>query len=118
MPKTTLDVFAMLLEEPQYTEHILRETRDFWDDDWDYDEMEALFDELVAEMDALVAGLTTAWGPPAFHGRSDDAGYPEWAFHDVIAYWPRQGRYAYVAVVHEDKELPIDLRLGVSDGTL
>jgi len=118
MSKTTLDVLHTLLAAPQAGEHLLRETRDFWEADWDYDEMDALYGELVEEMEDLVADLTAVWGEPEFHGRWDDDDYPEWAFHDRIAFWQREGRYAYVAVRHEDKELPIELVLGVSDGAL
>ena len=50
MSKTTLDVLETLLAADGWGEHCLRETRDFWDDDWDYEEMEALHDELAAEM--------------------------------------------------------------------
>jgi hypothetical protein len=115
MPKTMLDILQTLLAAPEEGQHLLRETRDFWED-YDPDEMDALYYELVAEMNVIVESLTAVWGVPDFHGRWDDADYPAWAFHDVIAYWERQGRFAYVAVRHEDKELPIELMLGVSDG--
>jgi hypothetical protein len=66
-------------------------------------------------MARVVAAITTFWGPPVFHGYWGEDGYPDWVFHDVVAYWQREGRFAYVGC-NMGTVMPIVLYFGVSDG--
>jgi hypothetical protein len=113
-----MDVLHTLLAAGENQEHVLEESRDFWDDDWDYEEMDEIFDGLVLKWEKLVSEITSAWGPPLQAGSADEVDFPWSVLGDRIAVWSRDDRFAYVAVRHEDKELPMLLLLGVSDGLL
>ena len=66
----------------------------------------------------LVGEVAAAWGRPLYAGRCDEAEYPWCVLGNRIAVWRRGGSFAYVAVRHEDKEFPVELVAGASDGTL
>ena len=70
---------------------------------------------VLTTMDAVVAAITAHWGPPTFHGWWHEDDFPGWEYHDVVAYWRRKGRFAFVACT-VDSDLP-ELFLGVSDGS-
>jgi hypothetical protein len=118
MSKLTIDILQTLLAGGDNQEHVLEESRDFWDDDWDYDEMEAIFDALVLKWEKLVSEIAAVWGSPMQAGSGDEVDFPWSVLGNRIAVWPHDDRFAYAAVRHEDKELPMLLLLGVSDGLL
>jgi hypothetical protein len=66
----------------------------------------------------VVAELEAAWGPPAFAGEAEESPGIEWAYwrgYRWLACWPRPEGLAFVAVSHEDKELPVSLLFGVEE---
>jgi hypothetical protein len=108
MPKTTLDVLLTLLASPPGT-HELQIIPN--------DENEALPAAVAARMDRVVATISASWGPPIFHGYWFEDGYRGWVSHDRLAYWHRQGRFAFVGCNISLDDSPIGLFFGVSDGS-
>jgi hypothetical protein len=116
MSKTTLDILNHFLNEGGNREHILEESRDWWDNDWEAEEFDAVYEEMVEKMVQLAVEISDFWGPPTYETGDEPLEVPLESFGDEVAVWARGERYAYVAVRHEDKELPILLLVGVSDG--
>lgn len=102
----------------------IAESEGFWDDsepDRD-DRMAETSESFEQHFREVVTTLTATWGEPQWIGGAygDPAPAGTEAFHEAIsyvggsslAYWSRPTGIACVYVVHEDKELPVQLFLG------
>jgi hypothetical protein len=85
----------------------LAESRDFWDEDWTYEEVEALEAAMAVQFLRVEEHLTGVWGPPSFAGKLGSRGFPVWCPGMRLAYWHRRERIAAVWWEHQDKEAPI-----------
>ncbi len=86
---------------------VLRASRDFYECDWEPEEVEEIEDEFEALYRNAVARAEAAWGPPDFAGAYSAEGFPVWCNGEHATYWRRGGRLAAVWWSHQDKELPV-----------
>jgi hypothetical protein len=116
-----LDVFERLLAggpQPGWGSiQVVQESKDFFD----Y-RRQKLIEGTVAQYTAqareILVELEPVWGPPQFAGEVEERAETEWAYwrgFRWMACWVRGGSLAFVAVSHEDKELPVMLLLGVQE---
>jgi hypothetical protein len=92
----------------------VRLSRDFVDDPDEGPEREAT-KTFLGELRTAVREAAKEWGPAAFHGGPGDEGFPRWAEKAVwLAYWPTEGRLAFVAVWQEGPRLALELVVGVA----
>lgn len=93
--------------------HHLKASRDFFDEDWTYEEVAAIEAEFARDFRAAAARVEAAWGRPAFIGHRDDSEFPEFYVAEELAYWRRGDVLALVWWEHQDKGLPVLLTLAV-----
>lgn len=93
--------------------HFLKASRDFFDADWTYEEVQAIEAEFAQNFRAVVAQVEKAWGPPDFIGQRTESEYPEFYTVEEFSYWKRGDRLAMVWWERQDKEVPICLALAV-----
>ena len=119
MADSPVTILERLLAQPAYFQnmHRLRESRSFWDDDWTYEEMDALAHQFAADYRALVAEVRAVWGPPDFSGDFDTPGFPGWCLASELTYWRKGNRLACVWWEHCDKEDPFALVLHAAADT-
>jgi hypothetical protein len=92
-------------------EHTYLASRDFFDAEaGDFDDA---LDEFFAKYEELVRRFAQSWGPPAFDDGMANPKFPKWYEAEFLACWPKDDRTAYVALRHDDKELPLLLVYGV-----
>ena len=105
---------ALLSRSPaESAQEELRVSRDFWDSDWEVEEMERLEEEFRFDYARSAEQVRAAWGTPVFSGTWEDDGFPEWAICLEMTVWRRGAFLAYVGFEHQDKELPIMVTVGV-----
>lgn len=77
----------LLTQEPgrQNVEHF-KASRDFFDADWSYQEMQAIEAEFARDFRAVAARVQAAWGPPDCLGRRDDSEFPEFYTAEELCY--------------------------------
>ncbi len=75
-------------------------------------EVDAVFDDFVADHRQAVEDLTRAWGDPEFDGAVDADDFPEWSEALVLAVWRRGEALAYLALRHDDDHSPMFLEIG------
>lgn len=111
------ELSAQLLESEEHdNELILAETEDFFDDDSlrDFDTRLELMNQEFEEAEKKLAEV---YGPPEFSGAKNHPDFPQWASSGHrVAYWNVNGRILYLHITQTDKELPLQLTLGVVDG--
>lgn len=101
---------AVRPEEAARVEQI-KVSRDFWDEDWTYEEQEAIRDEFCEEFRAVSDEIARAWGPPNYVGEPERRPYPGLPGGQEVAYWRRGDCLAGVCWDHQDKEFPFILNL-------
>jgi hypothetical protein len=93
----------------------LFESRDFWDGDYDYEDMEAIDEEYFGHFMVVERFVTDLLGPPSFRGDWETEGIEEAMLGpaDEVAYWDHPEARIQLEYSHEDKELPfcVDLHL-------
>ncbi|BBO30570.1 hypothetical protein [Lacipirellula parvula] len=50
--------------------------------------------------------IVDVWGPPTFHGKPEDVGFPNWSAAKEFAWWPRGDGIAYMSISLDDESLP------------
>ena len=93
----------------------IHESRDFWEGDWDYEEMEAARDEARLQFEQAEREMTSSIGSPDFRGNShsEDVGPLILGYADDVAIWQRDGCRIQLQFGQEDKEVPISVDLYV-----
>jgi hypothetical protein len=116
-----LEVFERLLavgpQPGRESVYVAQESSDFFD--W---RRQKFIERTVARYTdharRVVAELEAAWGPPRSAGEVEETPETEWAYwrgFRWMACWSRGEALAFVAVSHEDKELPVERLFGVED---
>jgi hypothetical protein len=104
----------LLMREPgPRNAHYLKASRDFYDCDWTYEELQAIEAEFARDFRAVAAQVEAAWGQPDFIGHRTEAPFPEFCTAEELCYWRKGDRLAMVWWEHQDKELPVLLTLAV-----
>lgn len=111
-PVALLEQMLTLEPGPQNA-HYLKASRDFFDDDWTGEEVEAIEAEFARDFRAVGARIEAAWGPPAFLGHREDSEFPEFYTAEELCYWRRGEVLAMVWWEHQDEEAPVLLTLAV-----
>lgn len=91
------------------------ETREFWDDMEAHDDelIERTYEIFLKRMKAYQKQLTATFGEPAEEGEDEHDAIPRnGILRHVI--WDIRGRSLFLAVAHEDRELPCDILFGVT----
>lgn len=117
--------------DPMYLMAVLHESRDFWEDRSE-EVVEAAYQELEAAFDALTAELTARWGAPRTvdlwpdpgvgeGGPDADGAFPEpfeslrlVASHVQVWGIPASGRSLILTIGQADAEFPLQLLVAVS----
>lgn len=106
----------LLHAEDHDNEVVLVESEDFFDERA-MDEFDSRFDAMVEEFGEVEGKLNEVYGVPEFSGSSASPQFPKWAASGHrLAYWNVDGRILYLHITQTDKELPLELTLGVVDG--
>lgn len=104
----------LLTQEPgPRNAHYLKASRDFFEADWTYEEVEAIEAEFARDFRAVAAQVEAAWGPPDFIGHRNDSEFPEFYTVEEFCYWRRGNVLAMIWWEHQDKEVPVLLALAV-----
>ena len=104
----------LLGEKPGYQNaHFLKVSRDFWESDWTYEQVEAIETEFAREFRSVAAQVEAAWGKPEFIGHRDDSPFPAFYTVEELCYWRKADVLAMVWWEHQEKEVPVLLGLGV-----
>src|SRR5262249_26196774 len=103
----------LLTQKPPRKAHYLKASRDFYDADWTYEEVQAIEAEFAKDFRAVAAQVEAAWGPPAFIGHRNDSEFPEFYTAEEFCYWRRGDLLAMIWWEHQDKEVPVLLTLAV-----
>ncbi len=104
----------LLSQEPGARKtHYLKASRDFFDADWTYDEVQAIEADFARDLRAVAAQVEAVWGPPVFMGHRDDSEFPEFYTVEELCYWRRGDLLAMIWWEHQDKEVPVLLALAV-----
>ena len=78
----------------------------------DYDEIEVVKGEFLKKYRVLVRAAAEHFGVPEFDGEFEVPDFPEWYEAERLAFWRVAGMLVYVALRHDDKELPFALVCG------
>ena len=104
----------LLAQEPgPQNVHHLKASRDFYDADWTYEEMQAIEAEFARDFRIVAAEVEAAWGPPEYIGHRDRSPFPEFYTAEDLCYWRRGNLLAMIWWEHQDKEVPVLLTLAV-----
>jgi hypothetical protein len=109
-PVTLLE--DLLTREPgPENAHYLKTSRDFFGDDWTYEEMQAVEEEFAQDFRTAAARVEAVWGPPDFLGTRAESEFPEFYTAEEFCYWRKGDRLAMIWWEHQDKEAPVCLTL-------
>jgi hypothetical protein len=104
----------LLKQEPgPRNAHYLKASRDFFDCNWTYEEVQAIEDEFARDFRTVAAQVEAAWGPPDFIGYRTESEFPEFCTAEEFCYWRKGKRLAMIWWEHQDKEVPVLLTLAV-----
>lgn len=92
-------------------ETVLESSKDFFDAQ-SYEEVDDVQDAFYAKYRALVSEITSALGVPEFNDGMANPRFPAWCEALFLASWRLNGCTPYVALRHDDKELPFILAIG------
>jgi hypothetical protein len=112
MPKSPVQTLESVLTRPGgEMEYTYATSRDFYDAD------PVLVTETEKEFydqyDELVRQFTEVWGPPAFDDGRANRKFPKWDDGESLACWQKGAFAAYIALRHDDQELPFRLVYGL-----
>lgn len=106
----------LLKSEEHDNEVVLLETEDFLDDN-SMSEFDSRFELMSQQFAKTEKELAEAYGEPEFTGDKQQPEFPKWAQSGHrLAYWYVNDRILYLHITQTDKELPLELTLGVVDG--
>jgi len=114
MSKSPVKVLERALADGEELEATHAVSRDFYDV-VDYQVMDDTQDEFDKKYRELVQLLCDSWGPPAFDDGMGNPGFPKWYEAEFLACWQKGTQVAYVALRHDDKELPFMLVYGLKE---
>ncbi len=97
---------------PQNIYH-LKASRDFFDDDWAYEDVADIEAEFAQDFRYVAAQLEAEWGPPEFIGSRHESDFPEFYVASELAYWRKGHLLAIIWWEHQDREVPVLLTLAV-----
>jgi hypothetical protein len=114
-PLSPVKIFDRLLARKSGTRrvHYLTKSRDFFDCDWTYKDVEKIEREFGRELRRVAAEVETVWGTPAFLGRRERSRFANWWVAEELCYWKKGRVFAVIWWEHQDKELPVILAMGV-----
>lgn len=115
--KSPAELSVQLLESDEHdNELVLTATEDFYDD-VARSEFDSRFEAMASEFSEAQEKLAEIYGQPVFTGDSNHSEFPEWASSGHrLAFWNVGGRILYLHITQTDKDLPLELTLGVVDG--
>jgi hypothetical protein len=115
MDSDPIAIFQRLLAlDPGYQNaHFLKASRDFWDSDWTYEQVETIESEFSKELRSVAERIEAVWGKPDFIGHRDDSEFPDFYTVEELCYWRKGEVLAMVWWEHQEKEVPVLLGLGV-----
>lgn len=90
-----------------------KESRDFYDEPFEEDELEQIYESFRKHFAVAVEVVSDKWGQPAFRGTYESDDFPKWAEGEEVASWNHGTDVAYICWYHMDRELPVTLELGV-----
>ena len=110
------ELSVQLLESEDHdNEVVLTETEDFFDDEA-MEAFDSRFELMSQEFVDAENKLAEVYGNPIFTGDNKQPDFPKWAASGHrLAYWNINNRILYLHVTQTDKELPLELTLGVVD---
>ena len=100
---------------------ILREAKDSSEIENIFTTQDDLYRAFSAEKEdsnSAVKEVCRLWGAPDFRGECTDPNFPSWSSANEIAFWPKNGGFAFVeirdfhAVVNEDKSIYCGIATG------
>lgn len=113
-PSTILE--ELLACEEIEAERTLVRSHSFFDSEEAAD-FDSMLLALVGTFDDTLSRLVISLGQPAFVGTPTDQGFPLWAQTGLrVAYWKLRDRVVYLHITHVDKEMPLELTIGVVTG--
>jgi hypothetical protein len=89
--------------------HYPKASRDFYADDWTFEDVVAIEAEFARDLQAIAAKVEGVWGPPEFIGPREDSGFPDFFIAEELAYWRKGDVLAIIWWEHQDKEVPVML---------
>jgi hypothetical protein len=109
--RDTPEVVADFLADGKREEVYWAISKDFWDPE-SQDHYESVYAAYRAFYDRILKSLVAHLGAPTWQGDWQEPGYPDWAVGESLAVWENDGDPYYFAIYHEDREVPILIRLG------
>jgi hypothetical protein len=104
----------LLMQEPgPQNAQFIKASRDFFDVDCTYDEVQAIEAEFARDLRLVAAQVEQAWGPPDFIGHRNDSDFPDFYTAEELCYWRRDDLLAMIWWEHQDHEVPVLLVLAV-----
>jgi hypothetical protein len=103
-------VVAEFLADAKRQEAYFAVSQSFWDVEAQR-RYESVYAAYRGFYDRILRSLIEHLGPPDWQGNWEDPGYPEWAVGEHIAVWGNPGDPYYLSIYHEDREVPILVRL-------
>lgn len=105
----------LLASEDHDNEVVIAETDDFLDENA-HGKFDSRFQSVARKFDSVEQQLCAEYGDPVFCGDKGQADFPSWASSGYrVAYWNINARTLYLHITQTDKELPLELTLGVVD---
>lgn len=105
---------AALKEGKRTLELVVATSGSFYDED--SDGLEEAEDEYFEKYNDLVRQVKRSWGEPLFDNGYGTRGFPKWYEAQWLAYWEVGDCIGYVALRHDDQELPFLLVCGLREG--
>lgn len=93
--------------------HCLKSSRDFYDADWTFEEVNSIEAEFDREFQAVASQVEADWGVPDFIGRGTESEFRELCMAEELCYWRKGEKLAVIWWEHQDKELPFTLTCAV-----
>jgi hypothetical protein len=109
--RDTPEVVAGFLADGKREEVYWAVSKDFWDPE-SQDRYESVYAAYRVFYNRILTSLIAHLGAPKWQGDWQEPGYPEWAVGESLAVWDNDGDPYYFAIYHEDREVPILIRLG------
>ena len=103
-------VLRDFLADPERHEAYFAVSKDFWERERQ-DQYEEIYASYATRFGEVLTRLSEVAGVPTWQGSWGDPACPEWAVGERIAVWDNNGDPFSLALYHEDREVPILVRL-------